>query len=269
MFKQIAFTVVLVAAFATVTNAQSPNDFASSRVRNSRSPLRLNEKQLQMVRDSLRHKSGFVELGFDQQGVLMLGNREHVVGGSATARVLLVQAVDSTNLYELESHESSPEIAFARIDEGEDRKVGETGQRLTIYRVQLDFADFERLSGAREAKAAFEIGLALLHELAHGVLKLQDPRGDMNQIGECDAHVNQMRRELRLPERLLYHPNMSVVQPRDGKRIVSASLTFVARAEANAQPSATCLLNWQPSQVSPNARNIAGLQHGLLMAKNR
>jgi hypothetical protein len=181
---------------------------------------------------------------------------------------LLIAAVDSPNLYELESHERSPEVAFARIDESEDRLIGETGQRLTIYQAQLDFDDFNRLDGAREAKASFDIGIALLHELVHGVLKLQDPQG-VDQIGDCDAHVNQMRRELQLPERLYYHPCITVVRTTNGRGIVCARLEFVERQAGQAQPSAKYQLTWLPSQVSPNARNIAGLQQGLLAPKRR
>jgi hypothetical protein len=167
MFKQIALTVVFVAAFAVAANAQQSNHYASG-VRNSSGPYRLNGKQLQMVRDSLRQKSGFVELGFDQDGTLTLGNRQNIAGGSATARALLQAAVDSANLYELESHERAPEVAFARIVESEDRATGATGQWRTIFQVLLDFADHLSLSGAREAKASFDPGIALLHELTQG-----------------------------------------------------------------------------------------------------
>jgi hypothetical protein len=233
-------------------------------VRNSAGPRRLNEKQLQQAQDSLRHKSGFMELGFDAQGGLTLGNRQRIRDGSATARALLIAAVDSGNLYELESHELSPEVAFARLYESEYREIGETGQRLDIFQVQIDFADFDRLQGTREAKAALDLGLSLLHELVHGVLKLQDPQGEMDQIGECDAHVNQMRRELQLPERLYYHPDITVARTSDGRRIVNASLVFVERTAANARPSAKYRLYWLPSEVSPNAQNIAGLQQGTL-----
>jgi hypothetical protein len=180
----------------------------------------------------------------------------------------LAAAVDSPNLYELESHENSPEVAFARIHEAEDVLVGATASRMNIYRVQFDFADFGLLGGAPQAKASFDVGIALLHELVHGVLKLEDPQGEMQQIGECDAHINQIRRELRLPERLYYHPNITVIAT-TSRRIVFAALEFVERSEVNAQPSAKYRLNWLPSQVSPAARNIAQFQQGLLVPKRR
>jgi hypothetical protein len=128
-----SFALALLLGALALTALATPHVAAQpTGVRNSSGPRRLNEKQLQQVQESLRRKSGFVELGFDEQGALTLGNRQHIRGGSATARALLIAALDSPNLYELESHERSPEVAFARIDESEDRLIGETGQRLTI-----------------------------------------------------------------------------------------------------------------------------------------
>ena len=268
MFKQIAGAAIIVITFTIPTMAQQWNIFDASGVRNSSGPNRLNGRQMQVLQESLRQKSGFVDLGFDQHGALTLGNRQNIAGGSATARALLLAAVDSVNRYELESHERSAEIAFARLRDMEYR-ISETGKRVGIYQAQIDFADFDHLQGPREAKASLDVGIALLHELAHGVLKLQDPPRDTDEIGECDAHVNQVRRELQLPERLYYHPGVTVAQLPDGRRIVSARIVFVKRVAANAQPSAEYSLTWLPSQVAPNARNIADFQQGLLEARRR
>ena len=237
-------------------------------VRNSQGPHGLNARQRQLLQESLQQKTGFLELCFDQLGALTLGNRHHIRGGSAKARALLIAAVESGDLYELESHERSPEVAFARLYDNETREI-ETGQRIIIYKVQLDFADFDRLQGPREAKAALDPGLALLHELVHGVLKLQDPQGAMDQIGECDAHVNQMRRELQLPERLYYNPDITIVKAPGGRVIVNASLVFVERAAANAEPRVKYRLSWLPGEVSPKARNVADFQQGTLVERRR
>lgn len=254
----------LLSAMAASTLAQPNAVRPPTGVRNSHGPKRLSETQLQTLQQSLRHKSGLVELGFDAQGALTLGDRTNIVGGSATARALLAAAVDSPNLYELESHEESPDVAFARILETADKLVGESGRRMTLFQVQLDFYDFSLLGGAREAKASFEVGFALLHELVHGVLKLQDPQGEPGQLGECDAHVNQMRRELQLPERLYYQPDIVVLKTADGRHHVFASIKFV---RPNALANGKYQLTWQATQVSPHARNIAQLQQGLVMAK--
>lgn len=254
---------VLVGILETLSLAQSIIDLSG--IRNSSGSHRLSDKQLQQVRENLIRKSGFVEMSFDEQGKLTLGNRQHSVGGSATARLLLIAAVDSANLYELESHDRSNDVAFARIYEYQDRLIDNTGKFTTGYKVQVDFADFDQLSGANEAKATFDLGIALLHELTHGVLKLQDTL-DASQIGECDAHVNQIRRELHLPERLYYQPNITIVQAGLNKRIVVAHLEF---AEGSGGQTRKYRLGWFPAKVSPNANNIAQLEQGLVKAHSR
>jgi hypothetical protein len=260
----LSFCALLLSTSATLADA-----CIGTGVRNSTGAHRLNEPQLQQVQASLRHKSGFVELRFDEQGALTLGNRQHVQDGSATARALLIAAVESANLYELESHERAPDIAFAQIHESVHRLSRATGKRTSIYQVQLDFADFKWLTGAPQAKAAFEIGLVLLHELAHGVLQLRDPPGERDQIGDCDAHINQIRRELHLPERAYYYPDMTAAQTSAGSRTVYARLVFVERTVANTKPSAAYSLTWLSSQVSPNARNVAELERGLVSVSHR
>jgi hypothetical protein len=267
-FKPLALALLL-SALSGATWASPQTTLPLSGVRNSTGPRRLNESQLQSVQASLRQKTGWPELSFDQQGVLTLGTQRHSAGGSATARALLAAALSSAHLYELESHESSPAIAFAQIVESVDRLIDETPRRTHVYQVQLDFADFHHLHGARAAKASFDLGIALLHELVHGVLQLQDPQGGLDQIGECDAHVNQMRRELQLPERLYYHPGIAVTQVASGKHVVHARLVFVERAAAHAKPSAEYSLYWLPGQVSPKAQNIAAWQQGWLAARRR
>ena len=78
-------------ALATPHAAVQPNG-----VRNSAGTQRLNSEQLQHVQEGLQRNSGFMELRFDQQGALTLGNRQHVQNGSATVRALLIAAVDTT-----------------------------------------------------------------------------------------------------------------------------------------------------------------------------
>lgn len=259
IFRSVMITF-LVGLLETLALAQSLSYLSG--IRNSSGSHRLSDKQLQQVRENLIRKSGFVEMSFDEQGKLKLGNRQHIVGGSATARLLLIAAVDNANSYELESHDHSNDVAFARIYEYQDRVFDNTGKLTTAYKVQVDFADFDQLSGANEAKATFDLGIALLHELTHGVLKLQDTL-DASQIGECDAHVNQIRRELRLPERLYYQPNITVIRTGTGKRIVIAQLEFV---EQSAGQNTRYKLGWFPAKVSPNANNIAQLEQGLVKA---
>ncbi|MBL8191688.1 MAG: hypothetical protein JNK38_26955 [Acidobacteria bacterium] len=252
---------LLCGMLETLALAQTRNDLSG--IRNSSGARRLSSQQLQQVRETLSRKSGFTELGFDEQGTMTLGNRQNVVGGSATARALLIAGVDNNNLFELENHSQSDEVAFAQLYECADWVIGETGKHMTVFRVQVDFDDFKHLSGANEAKATFDLGIALLHELTHGVLRLPDTQ-EIGQIGDCDAHVNQIRRELRLPERLYYQPNITIVQTNSKKRIVVAHLEF---AERSGGQTTKYRLGWFPAHVSPNARNIALLEKGLAKAR--
>ena len=144
---------LLVGALSLTALATPHADVQPTGVRNSAGTQRLNNEQLQQVQESLRRNSGFMELRFDQRGALTLGNRQQVQDGSATVRALVIAAVDSRNLYELESHEHSPEVAFARIVESEERMISPAGKSMTIFQVHLDFADFSRLKGARRSQS--------------------------------------------------------------------------------------------------------------------
>jgi hypothetical protein len=86
---------------------------------------------------------------------------------------------------------------------------------------------------------------------------LEDPRGAAGGTGDCDAQINQTRRELQLPERLYYHPRINVVSLQS-RRIVVATLEFAGIKE-------WYLLLWQADQVSPAARQVARLQTSLLL----
>jgi hypothetical protein len=69
--------------------------------------------------------------------------------------------------------------------------------------VLIDFTDFQQLSGDAEARAAFDVGWGLLHEIDHVVSGSEDPK-DEKVIGECEDHINEMRREVGLPVRAEY-----------------------------------------------------------------
>lgn len=68
--------------------------------------------------------------------------------------------------------------------------------------VLVDFTDFHQLSGDAEARAAFDVGWGLLHELDHVV---RDSEAcDATALGECEEHINRMRLEVGLPVRVDY-----------------------------------------------------------------
>jgi hypothetical protein len=141
---------------------------------------------------------------FDDAGFLVLGERAHIEGGSPSARDLLIAAVDGDKVFELESHVNSPHVAFANLGLATAYIKHSSSARIVAHSLRIDFADFARLLGSREALAAFDPGFALLHELTHGVWQLRDELVDKRGLGACDESVNRMRRELGLPERQYY-----------------------------------------------------------------
>ena len=110
------FAIALVltcAAPATFANVHDPLRYHSG-VRNS--PTRgLGKKQLQAVLKSLRHKTGWSSLDFDSDGFLQIGDESNLSGGSQTARELLAAVINGDDAYDLEHHERSRTVAFARL----------------------------------------------------------------------------------------------------------------------------------------------------------
>src|SRR5581483_12334231 len=101
------------------------------------------------------------------------------------------------------AYNQTSEIVFARLAVPIAYESRRTGERINAYPVQIDFADFNKLSGDRAALRAFDLGLVILHELAHGVWSLRDSQTS-EELGECETYINRIRRELDLPERQTY-----------------------------------------------------------------
>ena len=209
----------VLSALATLCALSSPAGAAPDAsirshtgLRNNDGARRLSVKQLQSALESLRHKTGFLDMRFDEAGYLTLGDRNRVAGGSGVARELLISAVDGDKIFELEAHDSSPGVAFARLTVTTIYTKLGAGARIVGLAIQLDFADFAMLRGEPEALRAFDVGFAILHELAHGVLGLKDDMA-RRRLGECDERINLIRRDLGLPERRYYLPAISLILP--------------------------------------------------------
>ncbi len=187
--------------------ASENNENNSSRyqfgVRNS--PERpLKTAQLAALLESLRRKSGFQEIHFDKDGFLRLGDRTKLDGGSAVARELLVAAVDRSKAIDLENHDRSSKVAFARLTSSIIFISKATGAQVEVYPIEIDFGDFAHLRGAREVIEAFDIGFVVMHELAHAALGLHDALINGQGPGECEEFINLIRRDLGIPERQNY-----------------------------------------------------------------
>lgn len=200
-------------------------------ISNSRSRP-LTDRQLQRLLTGLRRKTGWQELDFDRSGLLRLGNRARLAGGSVTARALLVAAIDGRHSFQLENHDFSPAIGFAQIRSAAIY-LDAAGVRHEVFHLEFDFQDFAELRGSPEVVAAFDPAMLLFHELGHGVLQLGDTLGQGDALGACERHMNRIRRELGLPERQHYQTrNTRAVLPGETRTQIKSELHFV-RATGN------------------------------------
>ncbi len=164
----------------------------------------LKPKQLQALLKSLRVQTGWQQLDFDEDGFLTCPDESQFVGGSAAARTLVSAAMDAPTAFDLESHSNTASVAFARLAVPVHFRSLAFSRQIDVFPVQLDFADFVALRGDGEVLAAFDIGLVFMHELAHGVWSLRDAHSATDALGDCERYINQIRRELGLPERQHY-----------------------------------------------------------------
>jgi hypothetical protein len=235
----VALAAVAGGAVAIANDGRQVRDESTrfrAGVRNAPGRERLNADQLSQVLQSLREKTGWQALDFDEAGFLVCPDPQAFSGGSASARRLLGAALGGAEAYELEAHNSSRAVIFARVKSTADYVSHRTGVRLNARSVQLDFDDFEQLFGDRPAREAFDLGIAVLHELAHGVWKLRDAAQIEEEPGECETFINRIRRELRLPERQTYEARArsSRLNMQHGSQLI-VELRFV-HTQAQASP---------------------------------
>jgi hypothetical protein len=246
--------VMVLAGDSSDCLAQAVSDRYRPGLRNSAGERQLDKSQLQKVVDSLRHKTGFQEMHFDQSGFLTIGDRTQVCGGSETARTLLAAAVDGHQAIELQADNHSPRVAFAAIQPGAIYTHFQTKARIKVWHLQLDFADFGELRGTREAITAFDLGFAVLHELVHGVLGLSDGAEGQPELGACDEQINRVRRELNLPERQVY--GAQVIQPGLTSTKKQSELIFARpRSETGQGGAKWFYLRWDTERVAYDSQS--------------
>ena len=147
----------------------------------------------------LQKITGWSDLSFDRNGALRAGST--FIGGSQAARELVSKAIDGPNVVILEDASKRSDVVFCKVVPG--RWKHQTSENPPVYVVLIDFADFEYVMGDDRALSAFDVGWAMLHELDHVVNDSSDPTS-VAETGECEAHINQMRRECSLPQRTGY-----------------------------------------------------------------
>lgn len=148
----------------------------------------------------LRAITGWNNLAFHDDGTLRLSDTSPA-NGSVSARTLLRRAVSGDRVILFENASSRKDVVFCRV------VLGKFLQELPIdpevFVVLIDFDDFRQVIGDKQARAAFDVGWAVLHEIDHVVQDSEDPEQDTS-AGDCEGHVNKMRRELGLPVRNSY-----------------------------------------------------------------
>jgi hypothetical protein len=148
----------------------------------------------------LRVITGLANLQFDESGSLRLDGDAGGTG-SESARKLLSQAISGANFIVLQDASSRSDVAFCRVVRG--RWLRSESNQPPAYVVLIDFTDFHRLSGDAEARAAFDVGWGVLHEIDHVVTDSEDATNKAG-VGECEDHINRMRLEVGLPVRTDY-----------------------------------------------------------------
>jgi hypothetical protein len=187
----------------------------------------LADARRQELAAQLREITGWPRLRFDEEGFLNVGGADRAVGGSAAARELLRAAARGPRLLVVEDASGSADVVFSRVVEA--RWTAGASGRPQAFLIQVDFADFERVTGDRAALAAFNAAWGVLHEVAHVVRDAADAERE-GELGDCEALVNLMRRECGLAERAEYHHHFFPGQERSefGTRLVR--LAFFERA---------------------------------------
>ena len=156
---------------------------------------------LHELTEKLRLVSGWQDLRFDEARRLVLSEGQPF-GGSKAARELLSKAIAGKELIIIEDASDRLDVVFCRVLPGKWKNPATNLPPAFV--LQIDFEDFTQLTGDAPALAAFHVGWGVLHELQHVVNDTPDTRL-LGEPGNCESHINAMRRELHLPERADYH----------------------------------------------------------------
>ncbi len=150
--------------------------------------------------NQLRKITGWPKLTFTNDGGLSIDSPD-TLKGSKGAQSLLARAITGDKLIVLEDASGRTDVAFCRVVPG--KWITDDASRPTAYVVLIDFKDFERIVGDKEARASFHVGWGVLHEIDHVVSETEDSEVD-GDLGECEVHINAMREEVGLPVRASY-----------------------------------------------------------------
>lgn len=191
--RVVASTVFLILFFCASPGSASTSDKLV--VRES-----VSAAQREELATRLRNITGWTNLTFDNDGALQTDLKE-IAGGSKIARKLLSAAFGGKHTILFEDASSRKDVVFCRVVSG--RLLPAIYPNEDVHVIEIDFTDFRQVIGDKEALAAFDVGWAVLHEIDHVISNSVDPLMD-GVAGDCEGHINEIRRELGLPVRNNY-----------------------------------------------------------------
>ena len=150
--------------------------------------------------EKLQKITGWTDLQFGNDGVLRRGSKQPI-GGSQRARILVDRAMSASRAIVIEDVSRDPTVVFSRARHA--RAKHPALQTAPLFVVQIDFADFQYVTGDQMALKAFDLGWVFLHELDH-ILNDSLDASYAWETGKCETHINQMRQECGLPVRQDY-----------------------------------------------------------------
>ena len=159
--------------------------------------------------------------------------------------VVYSQALKGANVIILEDASSRSDVAFCRVVRG--RWLRNESTQPPAFVVLIDFTDFRQLTGDVEARAAFDVGWGLLHEIDHVVNDSEDAQ-NAKAIGECEDHINQMRLEVGLPIRADYFFSRAYLKADANFNARYVRLSFERRDETSQQTKRYWLV-WDAATV--------------------
>lgn len=162
--------------------------------------LELSTAKREVLTEKLSAITGWNNLKFDDNGFLRLEDSAPL-SGSATAREFLTKASVDEHLMVIEDASNRKDVVFCQVTKG--RWINDYAKNEDVYVIRIDFADFDRVIGDKKVLASFNEGWGLLHEISHVVNDSADAL-HKDELGECEAFINVMRRECGLAERAQY-----------------------------------------------------------------
>ena len=119
----------------------------------------------------------------------------------------LTDAVNATDrVFDLVHRNDDRNVGFAETNLS--RTIQNNSTNITVYHfeIRIDFKDFDRVSGDRDAIEANSLGLVVLHEIDHNLYG--STRDSPNGFGDAGPvkteYINPIREQLGLAQRMEY-----------------------------------------------------------------